>query len=148
MTFKRLKPGTKIILIIQSIGLLSGTATHLLWVFKNGFLSENYNAPLLSMLFWDSLTVLDPIAALLLIAKPKIGIWLTAAIIIVDVIHNTLFVLIYREPFADPFSILSWLKDNWMLICQICFGLFVITTFKNNLRAVGLKTQNSPLPRA
>ena len=68
--------------------MLIGTSTHLLWVIRDGLLSEAYHAPFLSMLFWDSLIVLDPIAALLLIARPRIGIWFTAVIIVVDVLHN------------------------------------------------------------
>lgn len=148
MTFTKLKAGTKIILIIQSIAMLSGTATHLLWVVNNGFLSENYKAPFFSMLFWDSLTFLDPVAALLLITRPKTGIWLTAAIITIDVIHNTIFGFTYREPFADPFSLPGAMKDNWMLLCQISFGIFVLITLKNNLKEVKLKTNGSLSPGA
>jgi len=47
---------------------------------------------LTSRLYWAVLTILDPLAAVLLFAKPRAGIWLTVAIIVTDVIHNTYYV--------------------------------------------------------
>ncbi|MFL9482796.1 hypothetical protein ACI6Q2_08445 [Chitinophagaceae bacterium LWZ2-11] len=118
--------------------MLLGTFTHVRWIINNGFLSERYDAPFLSKLFWDSLTFLDPIAATLLIIKPKIGIGLTAIIIIVDVFHNGFYCFSVFP--VKTMYVISWIKDNWMLMTQIAFGLFVVVTFKNNKREIKVKT--------
>jgi hypothetical protein len=47
---------------------------------------------LASRLYWAVLTILDPLAAVLLFIKPRAGIWLTVAIILSDVMHNTYYV--------------------------------------------------------
>lgn len=45
-----------------------------------------------SRLYWAMLTILDPLAAVLLFIKPRTGIRLTIAIMVSDVIHNTYYV--------------------------------------------------------
>jgi hypothetical protein len=134
MFFAKLNTRTKIILSMQCIGMLSGTATHLLWVIENGFLSDNYHASFFTKCFWDSLTFLDLIAAILLIVKPKAGIWLTLMIIIADVLHNG--ILSRQEFLADPFILHDWIERNWMLLCQVTFGIFVVVTCKANLKEI------------
>ena len=121
--------------------MLIGTMTHLTWIIKNGFLSVNYNAPLFSKFFWDALTFVDPIAAILLVIKPKIGIWLTFIIIIVDVFHN--FILCFRNLILDSNYFSYWFIDNWMFMCQFFFLLFVSVTFKSNINEVKIKSQES-----
>ena len=133
MLFAKLPTKTQIILSIQCIGMLAGTSTHLWWIVHKGFLSEDYHVPLLSKLFWDSLVVLDPLAAILLITRPKWGVRLTAFIIIVDVIHNS---VVGYSAFFENTPLLHWIARHWMLACQIAFGLFVIATFKSNLQAI------------
>lgn len=125
----------QIFLFIQMIALLMGTSTHVAWVIKNGFLSSLYNAPLFSKLFWDALTFIDPLAAILLFLKPKIGVYLTLIIIMSDIIHNNIIYVdeLYLNP---PPSIIEWFKTYWMIAGQIGFGLFVILTFRSNLNAV------------
>lgn len=134
MLFLELKPSTKLILTLQSIGLLMGTSTHVIWAIENGFLSSNYNANLFSTLFWDSLTFLDPLAALLLFIKPKTGIYLTLAIISVDVIHNNIFY--WQELYVNALTMPDWLMKYWMILGQMIFAVFVIITLKRNIKAV------------
>ncbi|MEI8203728.1 MAG: hypothetical protein WCH34_11980, partial [Bacteroidota bacterium] len=95
MLFKTLNNKTKLILIIQAICMLIGASTHILWIIENGLFSHNINHPFISTIFWDSLTLIDIIAALLLILRPQIGILFTLTIIIIDVIHNNLILFIY-----------------------------------------------------
>lgn len=130
MVFRKLNTKTRINLIIQCLAMLVGTTTHWIWIINNGLLSENDNGPVLSRLFWDSLAFLDPIAALLLILKPRIGIWLTAIIIVADVLHNGTICI--HALLSEPVPIAGWIKDNWMLWCQLLFACFVIASFKNN----------------
>ena len=141
MLFAKLHIKIKTILIMQSIAMLSGMTTHLIWIINNGFLSENYNAPFFTRFFLDSLTFIDPIAAILLIIKPKTGIWLTFVIIIIDVVHN--FIVCFRSitPNSNYFS--YWIIGNWMLMCQVFFLLFVSVTFKSNLKEVKIRSAES-----
>lgn len=141
MLFAKLHIKVKTILIMQSIAMLSGMTTHLIWIINNGFLSENYNAPFFTRLFWDSLTFIDLIAAVLLIIRPKTGIWLTFVIILIDVFHN--FILCFRSipPNSNFFS--YWIIGNWMLMCQIFFLLFVSVTFNSNLKEVKMRSAGS-----
>jgi len=99
-------------------------------VLENGFLSDNYNAPLLTKIFWDILALLDPIAAILLFAKPKTGLVLTLIIITVDVIHNNLFYM--DELYINSPSLIIWIQKYWMILGQIIFALFACLTFKYN----------------
>jgi uncharacterized membrane protein len=133
MLFKKLNTITKVILVIQSISMLGGASTHLRWAINNGFLSDKYDAPLFSMVFWDSLTFLDPLAAVLLIVKPKIGVWLTAAIIVIDVLHNFILLPVITSGDLFDFSL------NWMSVSQLTFLLFVVLTFKMIMREISLK---------
>jgi hypothetical protein len=71
--------------------MLMGSSKHISWVVKKGFLSEKRHESLGSSLFWEGMTFLHQLAALLLFVKSKSGLLLTALIIIVDVVHNNLF---------------------------------------------------------
>lgn len=132
--FKNLPIKIKLILVIQSMAMLMGTSTHLVWLLRNGVLSEKYHAPLPSMLFWDSLTLLDPLAALLLFIKPKAGLVLTLIIITLDVIHNNTYY--FDELYMQGVGLAEWLEKYWMILGQILFAVFVLFTFRSNLRNV------------
>lgn len=139
--FRQLPKRTKAILIAQSIGMLMGTSTHVAWAVQNGFLSEHYNAPLFTMLFWDALTFLDPLAALLLFLRPKIGILLVAGIITADVLHNNLFYM--EELYLQPIALSEWLTRYWMILGQVAFAVFVWATLRANLKAInGLRSSH------
>ncbi|MDG1332798.1 MAG: hypothetical protein P8P74_10730 [Crocinitomicaceae bacterium] len=133
-TFKKLKLGTKVILIIQSVAMLMGTSTHVSWAINNGFLSENYNAPLPNMIFWDSLTFLDPLAALLLFVRPKAGLILTLFIILADVAHNNLFY--FEELYTTGLGLSDWITKYWMILGQLLFAVFALLTFRKCLKDI------------
>ena len=137
MIFKKLNAKTKVILAIQSISMLGGTATHLMMIINDGFLTEKHNVPFFSVVFWDSLTFLDPLAAILLITKPKTGVWLTAIIMVVDVFHNSILLPLLST--REFFEIITLQMRSWMIICQVVFLLFVLITFKNNMREINSK---------
>ncbi|MGB3588157.1 MAG: hypothetical protein WBA23_16530 [Tunicatimonas sp.] len=137
--FTQLPTKTKVILLIQAAGMLGGTSTHLYWVIRHGFFSEAYHSPLFSVILWDSLTFLDPIAAVLLIVKPRVGVWLTAIIISIDVFHNSI-----PLPLLSPRPLLEiWptLFTHWMIISQVAFLIFVLATFRGNLLTIKLSTK-------
>ena len=134
MQFKRLNSRTKVVLVIQSVAMFMGASSHVAWAIENGFLSEKYNANFGSMMFWDSLTFLDPLAAILLILKPKTGLTLTAIIIAVDVLHNNIFY--FEELYQSSIGLGEWFIKYWMILGQIVFAIFVFITFKRNLKDV------------
>ena len=138
MMFKKLKKKTQAFLIIQSIGMLMGASTHLIWIVENGFLSKEYNAPLFTKIFWDSLMFIDPVAAILLIIKPKAGLYLTILIITLDILHNNIFY--FNELYLNPIEIFDWMIKYWMIIGQVVFGAFVYITFSGNLKEINLNS--------
>jgi hypothetical protein len=111
---------------IYAICLLAAASTHLLTLATHG-LSWNYDgAPVVSRIYWTSLTVLDPLAAVLLFLRPRSGLALAVAIILSDVAHNTWLML--RSPAPD------W--SNWMYLSQVLFLVFVLTTIRHAWRGL------------
>ena len=85
--------------------LLIATANHIRADFQHGlFWDYGYgnSAYWASRVFWGGLTFFDPLAVLLLFKKPRIGIILTAAIILADVAHNTYYVAL-KQQWLEPF---------------------------------------------
>lgn len=81
--------------ILFALCLLAATFNHAYAIFQHGLLWDygyGNKIALMSKVYWDVLTILDPLAAVLLFIKPRMGVWLTAAIIVSDVIHNTYYV--------------------------------------------------------
>lgn len=77
---------------IYALCLTGATGVHLAIHFRYGVLLgglEGAGYPLVTRLFWSSLTLLDPMAALLLFLRPRTGLALAGAIIAVDVAHNS-----------------------------------------------------------
>ncbi|MEI6766906.1 MAG: hypothetical protein WCM76_14850 [Bacteroidota bacterium] len=139
MHIKTLNKRIKTILIIQAICMLIGASTHILWIIENGIFTPNINHPLISTIFWDSLAVIDIIAAMLLILRPKIGVLITSIIITIDVIHNNLILFFYNQHIND-IGIKLWAIKYWMFIGQILFLTFVFWTLKTNLTEIKLKS--------
>ena len=93
--------------------LLGAASTHLATIWRHGVWWSYGGAPLFTCIYWTSLTLLDPLAALLLFVSPRIGLVLTAAIITSDVLHNTLV----GVPLWDA-----------RYLSQVAFLLFVAST--------------------
>ena len=66
-----------------------GTCSHVENAFRAGILPLPLQ-PLAFNLFWTSLTVLDPLAACLLVVRPRLGLALSGAIMAADVSVNAL----------------------------------------------------------
>ena len=113
-------------LIVRSIWaacLLIAAANHARILLQHGLFWDYGGAGALSAAYWSLLTILDPLAAFLLFARPKIGIVSTVALIVTNVIHN-LAVTAQRAPqgaFLDH-------ATHPILLSQIGFMLFVAVT--------------------
>lgn len=97
--------------------LLVATANHLRADLQHGFFWDygyGDGAYWVSRVFWGMLTIFDPLAALLLFIKPRVGIALTALIIITDVVHNTFYVALNQQ----------WLESFYL--SQLAFLLTVL----------------------
>ncbi|MBA2467156.1 MAG: hypothetical protein H0V46_06070 [Sphingomonas sp.] len=102
---------------------MAGAAVnHVRAVLAHGWLPAHL--PPLSALYWSSLTFLDPLAVALLFLRPRIGIALTAAIIVSNVAHNLWFVAAFplRGSFAEDVT------SSGFMMSQIAFLLFVALT--------------------
>jgi hypothetical protein len=108
-----LRKASLVLRVSYAIGLLGATCTHIALLWRHGVLWDYGGAHLFTHIYWTSLTLFDPLAALLLFVKPRVGLLLTAAIITSDVLHNTLVGVSPRNP---------------MYLSQVAFLLFVAST--------------------
>ena len=99
--------------VSYSICLLGATCTHVAMLWEHGVLWDYVGAHVFTRIYWTSLTLFDPLAALLLFVRPHVGLFLTVAIITSDVLHNTLVGVSPRNP---------------MYLSQLAFLLFVAST--------------------
>ena len=65
--------------------------------------------------FWTSLTLLDPLAAFVLVVRPRLGLMLTAAIMASDVSVN-----------AYAFRPSGAIRSEWPFWLQVAFAAFVL----------------------
>lgn len=108
---------------IYAVCLLAGMSTHAAILWQHGLLWDYGGVPQLTRVYWTSLTLLDPLAVLLLFVSPRIGLIATLSIISTDVAHNLWFFERYHVPF------------NWVLAAQCVFLVFVAITFPSAWRA-------------
>lgn len=108
------------LLLLYSLGFLAGTYTHLRDVALHGLLAAP--VPRAIGVFWNVLTLLDPLTVGLLWWRPKVGLWLAGAIMVVDVSLNTgVYLAGYFGPPIPHMVPLS-------LFEQALFGLLVLAT--------------------
>jgi hypothetical protein len=102
-----------ICLLAASVNHVRAIAAHG-WLWDYGYGSE---ASLASEIFWTLLTVFDPLAALLLFARPRAGLALTVAIIVIDVLHNGYYVARHGQ----------WLATFYVSQVAFCAAVLALT---------------------
>jgi hypothetical protein len=105
--------GAPVVRALLAAGLGAGASMHIVALAEDG-LHGISGQPLAFNLFWASLAVLDPLAALLLNTKPRAGIAMTLAIMLCDVSVNAA-----AFGHAGDFE-----PESWRLGSQVAFGLF------------------------
>lgn len=110
----------RVILSIYSLGFFIGTYTHLQAILTHGFLGQN--APLFFRIYWDSLTLFDPLAAVLVWVKPRWGIGLAILIMVTDIMINSF--AYSRGIFMEPVP--GMVPTD--LFLQSLFGTYVFIT--------------------
>ncbi|WP_147320706.1 hypothetical protein [Hymenobacter lapidiphilus] len=110
----------RVVLAIYSACFLIGTYTHAAGILRRGLLASP--VPVGIGVFWDALTLLDPLAAVLVWWRPRIGVPLAVAIMAVDIsVNSYVYVAGYFGPPVAGLVPLSLLE-------QALFGLFVFVT--------------------
>ncbi len=130
-------------LIVRSIWaacLLIGGVNHALILLRHGLFWDYGGVGWASAAYWSGLTVLDPLAAVLLFARPKMGIVGTIVLIVTNVVHN-LAVTADRAPDGE-FLIAA---SNPFLASQILFMIFVLATARLAWEGTGSRTGRKPL---
>ena len=113
--------------IVYAACLIVATGNHMLVQIRHGLFWDYGGVPVASATFWTLLTLIDPIAAILLFVRPNIGVGLTAVIIIADVAHN----LWIRERYGPPGADFAAMFGNPFILCQIAFLVFVVATMRS-----------------
>lgn len=108
----------KVIICIYILSYTIATTTHLIDLVQGGFFPY-FGKPIWANIYWMSLTLLDPLAILLLFISIEFGLVLFGLIILSDVVINTYFTI----KIAGFSGIL-----NFYLLCQIGFLVFFILT--------------------
>jgi|SRR5471030_18928 len=116
MNFIRLSPYS--IRLIYALCLAGATANHAWTALQHGLSWDYGGLPVFVCVFWTALTFFDPIAILFLLVKPRLGVALTAAIIVADVVVN------------------GWVGANYGIdavafSAQFVFLVFVTATMRN-----------------
>jgi hypothetical protein len=105
--------------MVYLTGFIVGTTTHILDIVNLGFLGYTH-APMPINIYWTSLTFINPLAILLLLINPCIGLFLVMGIMATDVSINLGHaVYTYFTTGELYFS---------RLLFQIFFGIFVFIT--------------------
>jgi len=124
-----------LIRLLFALCLLAATANHLRAVLDHGWLWDyGYGAQTLlaSRVFWGALTVLDPLAALLLWVRPRWGLALTLGIIACDVLHNSFYVAAHGQ-WTQTF----YLSQLGFLLAVLVLSPSAWHGLRNRLRSVG-----------
>ena len=122
---RRVDPGLAI-RVIYALCLLGATFTHATALRAHGLFWNYGGVPWLSAAFWTALTLADPLAALLLFLRPRLGLISTAAIIASDVVHNCW--VVWHE--GERYGFSHQISDYWALMAQFAFLLFVAATMR------------------
>ena len=109
----------KVTFAIYIFGFSYGATNHILDIQRDGLLGYDY-VPLAINIYWTTLTVLDPLAIILLLFYPFAGMALSVLIMITDLAVNISVTL------KDYFQ--TGVFSDGRLLLQIAFGLFVFFT--------------------
>ena len=108
----------KLVFVIYTLCFLWATKNHIIDIWRGGLLPYNY-APLAFNCYWTSLTLLDPLAIVLLYYRPYQGMVLAVLIMISDIAVNLYATYTFWN--GDIYT-------NRLLQLQILFGIFVFST--------------------
>lgn len=130
-----MKHPSSTIRILYAVALAGAAWNHARIVFEHGLRWDYGGVPPFVAAFWTSLTFLDSSAVLLLFARPRAGLALTASIIVGDVLVNAWVGLAYGFDLAS-------------FAAQFVFMVFVLATIRLAWRGLDpdlLENERDPL---
>nr|WP_295375253.1 hypothetical protein [uncultured Sphingosinicella sp.] len=122
--YQLVQRGSLIVRSIWATCLLIGGANHARILLQHGLFWDYGGVAWGSAVYWSSLTILDPVVAALLFARPRIGIVSTVTLIVTNVMHN-IAVTAHHGPDRE---FLARAASSPFLIAQIAFMAFVLAT--------------------
>ena len=125
--------------VVYALCLAGASINHVRALLTYGWWREGL--PLGTAIYWDSLTLLDPLAAILLFLRPRAGIAMTIVIIVSDVAHNLWFEA--THPLGR--SLIAEITSSFFMMSQIAFLLFVAITARKAWREAAEPTQTNGL---
>ncbi|MET9956890.1 hypothetical protein ABZ135_35815 [Streptomyces sp. NPDC006339] len=122
------RAAVRLVLAVWVAGLLVGTVAHLGDLVAEGPFAHREFAPAWLDLYWSSLAVVDPLAAVLLLRGRRVGVDLLLAVLATDLAANAYAVLVLLD--GRP-------TESGGLGRLLAFGLFVLVTAPWVRRAFG-----------
>jgi hypothetical protein len=117
-------PGAAVWLrILYALCLLGATFNHAEIILRHGLFYDYGGRGWATSAYWTSLAFIDPLAALLLLIRPRIGLIATAVIMVTDVTHNAWITWNDATRYGIP-----PLRHNIMFVEQIAFLVFFAVT--------------------
>lgn len=135
-----MRRGSLIVRSFWAACLLIGGANHARILLQHGLFWDYGGVAPASAVYWSSLTILDPAAAVLLFARPKAGIAATVALIVTNVLHN----LAVTAHYTPEGEFLSRAASSPFIISQIGFMLFVGATARTAWKGVERSRHSEP----
>ena len=127
----------KIFVTIYLVGFLGATANHLIDIRSQGLLPYKF-APIYLNFFWTSLVIIDPLAAILLLIRVRIGLYFSIVVILVDLAVNIPYFFFIGGVGAGAKGI---------VLSQMIFALFLFFTFPYVRKSI-LKSTRAEQPAA
>ena len=127
---KQLGKMERLCVAIYVVCFLCATVNHLNDVRSQGFLPYKF-APIYLNFFWTSLTIIDPLAAILLLTKVRIGLYLSIVVILMDISVNIPYFFFIAKVGSG---------SKGIVLSQIIFAFFLFHTFPVTVHRV-----NNPL---
>ncbi|MFZ5940358.1 MAG: hypothetical protein ACOYXB_07270 [Bacteroidota bacterium] len=127
VTWKESSPADRIILVIYILAFAGATFNHVSDLVEFGFFpySAMYGVPAFMNIYWTALTLLDPLAILVLLLHVRRGCLFYLAIMLSDVTINLFAEIKYwKQP----------LTESYGLILQVAFLLFLLFTFSRFMK--------------
>lgn len=115
---------SRIVRAIWALCLLLAGVNHARILVQHGLAWDYGGVGVISAAYWSSLTILDPLAAILLFTRKRVGVSVTIVLIVTNVVHN-LSITAILSPEGE---FLSRVASSPTLLSQIGFMLFVVAT--------------------
>ena len=106
--------------------LLLAGLNHARILIRHGLSWDYHGMGWASSAYWSSLTIVDPLVAVLLFARPRIGVPATAVVIATNVVHN----LAMWAHYLPEGAFLRSVASSPQLMSQLGFLIFVGATYR------------------